>query len=168
MSSNQQAGSLPHLSREVYDYLNNDQKAIQVPLENTIHMASSLRAFKKGLAAFTALDDHITFATLRDTGIQYQWFHSQSDVSIITKSGKVSLTPDQYMDAMEALQPDIFHTLCDGDTSDGCAKKRILNAVHRTGKFFEGCIERYNTSEVLNKSLLIGKIPVSPLRRSPD
>lgn len=147
---------MPHLSREVYDYLNNQQKALEFSVENTVHMNDSLRAYKRGLASFSAFDDHITFATLRDTGTIYKWFHSQEDVSIITKAGKIALNAQQYMDTIELIKPDIFHTLCDGDTSENCAKKRIHNAANRTRTFLEACVERFKTSEALKDSLLIG------------
>lgn len=152
-----QAGSIPHLSKEVYDYLQNEQKALEICVETTFAMEQSLKVFKKGIAAFAGLDDHISFITLRDPGSTNKWFHSQTDVSLISKKGKISMSPPQFVNLMEAMQPDIFHTLCDGDTSDGCSKKRIINAVNRTQRFFQECLEGLKSSEVLKKAMLIGK-----------
>lgn len=151
-----QAGSIPHLSREVYDCLNVDQKALEITVETTNQMHASLKAFKKGITAFTGLADHISFVTLRDPGTVNQWFHSQTEVSIVSRSGKMSLTPQGYVELMESLQPDIFHTLCDGDTSENCAKKRVQNATRRTATFFAACMEQVKTSEALGKSMVIG------------
>lgn len=151
-----QAGSLPYLSRETYDYLNTDQKALEICVETTNHMQASLKAFKKGITAFTGLDDHISFVTLRDPGQINQWFHSQSEVSIVTKSGKISITPQNYINLMESLQPDIFHMLCDGDTSENCSKKRVQNATKRSAAFFVDCMEQLKVSESLKKSMVIG------------
>lgn len=120
-------------------------------------MERSLKLFKKGIAAFAGLEDHISFVTLRDPGTTNQWFHSQTDVSLVSKKGKIAVSPQQFVNVMEALQPDIFHTLCDGDTSDGCSKKRVINAVSRTQRFFEECLEGLKSSEVLKKAMLIGE-----------
>lgn len=119
-------------------------------------MAESLKTFQKGISAFTGLDDHITFVTLRDSGITNQWFHSRTDVALFSKKGKISVSPQQFVSLLEGLRPDIFHTLCDGDTSEGCAKKRVFNAVERTKSFFEECLKISATSEVLKETILIG------------
>lgn len=119
-------------------------------------MEESLKEFRNGITKFAGLDGMVSFVTLKDPGTSNPSFHSKTDISIMSKSGKASVTAQKYMDLMECFQPDIFHTLCDGDTNMSSGKKRVINAVNRTESFFDECLERYKQSDVLRNSLLIG------------
>lgn len=121
-------------------------------------MQEAAAQFQKGIASFAGFDNAITFVTLTDPAISNTSFNTKSSVSILPRTGKVSVTSELYMKYIESFKPDLFHTLCDGDTSDGCSRKRLLNANNRTQVYFRECLEHYQKSEQLTNSMLIGKI----------
>ena len=49
---------------------------------------------------------------------------------------------DEYMSAIDALQPDWFQSLCDSDTDKTSSRKRVRKSVDRTLKYVDECIER--------------------------
>lgn len=51
------------------------------------------------------------------------------------------------MDMMEAFRPDMYHVLCDGDTSVESSRKRAHKAVDVTTKMFTECLERHLKSK---------------------
>lgn len=52
------------------------------------------------------------------------------------------------MDMIEAFRPDMYHVLCDGDTSVESSRKRALKAVDVTTKMFQECVDRHVKSKV--------------------
>lgn len=52
------------------------------------------------------------------------------------------------MDIMETFRPDIYETLCDGDTNLQSTKKRCLKAAEITSTMFEKCMLRHKNSLV--------------------
>jgi len=52
------------------------------------------------------------------------------------------------MDAMEALRPDFYQTLCDSETDALSSKKRLQRSVKSTGEYFEYCMDRHKNSKV--------------------
>lgn len=156
MSSNQ-AGSIPHLSREIFDMLSTEKQIMQISIETTYAMAEATKLMQKGISAFTGLDSTLNFAALKDTGTSNQLFHSRDSVAIVTRNGKVNINPQTYMEIIEAFKPDMFHTLCDGHTNEESGNKRNTNAAHRTEAFFKECAQIYKTMTSLSDSMLIGK-----------
>lgn len=65
------------------------------------------------------------------------------------------------MKLVEAFKPDLFHTICDGDTNESCGNKRLFNAVNRTESFFQTCASLYQTSTSLAGSMLLGEFLVN-------
>lgn len=153
-----QAASIPFLSREVFSYLSIDNLAFEIPIETTHHMQKSLCAHRHGIVSFASLDSNgLSVATVKNTGeISPSGHHERDKLSLFTKSGRKTISPDEYMDLIESHRPDIFHTLCDGDTNAECSKKRVLKSVERTESFFEICLKRYQANDTLQKAILIG------------
>lgn len=112
---------------------------------------------QKGISAFAGLEHTFSFVTLKDTGAKTLSHYSQTSVSIATRSGEVAITPKKYMTLIESFKPDLFHTLCDGDTNEFSGNKRAFNSVKRTKSFFEDCAALYKASTALVDSMLIGK-----------
>lgn len=153
-----QSGSVPHLGREVFDMLSTEKQITQISIETTYLMTETTKLMQKGISAFTGLDSTLSFVTLRDTGtLKLKPFYSRDSVAISTRNGKVQISPEKYMETIEAFKPDIFHTLCDGDTSEESGNKRNTNAIQRTESFFKECAEKYMTMTSLSDSMLIGK-----------
>ncbi|KAG1671361.1 hypothetical protein FOA52_002971 [Chlamydomonas sp. UWO 241] len=69
---------------------------------------------------------------------------SNKSIYVTIHSGAKSVTPEQYMDAVGALQPDLFVTMCDEVTADAPPKKAQLS-VDRTVKWLDACLELRQT-----------------------
>ncbi|XP_054769986.2 queuine tRNA-ribosyltransferase accessory subunit 2-like isoform X3 [Lytechinus pictus] len=63
-----------------------------------------------------------------------------------------------FIALQEAIQPDWFEALCDGDTPQGCSVKRTRKAVDRTLTLLDACLEAQQKSEILRQSDLLGVI----------
>lgn len=144
------------MSRETFDLITNEKQGIQVSVETTSSLGEVVNLSKKGITAFSALDHTFSFVTLKDTGATTIAQYSRSSVVITSRAGKIPIAPDDYMDLIESFKPDIFHTLCDGDTQEDCGNKRMINAVNRTESFFGTCAAIYETKSSLAESMLIG------------
>lgn len=149
---------MPHISREVFDMISTDQQAIQYSMETTYFMTDGVKSHQKGISSFVGLDNTLSFLSLRDTGSTKPPHFSRDSVAIITRNGKITITPEKYMEIVSTFKPDLFHTLCDGETNEQSGNKRNFNAVYRSKAFFQQCADRYKASASLSDSLLLGKI----------
>lgn len=138
--------------------ITNETQGIQISIESTNTLFESVELFQHGIAAFAGLKHCISFVNVKDTAAVNKSHFSSEHISIITRGGKASVTPEKFLDFITVAKPDLFHTLCDGETSENCANKRIYNAVTRTENFFRKCVERYKMSPILADSMLIGKL----------
>lgn len=131
---------------------------IEVSIENTSTMPEAVKAHGKGILSFAGLDSSaaLTFVTLKDTAVSNPSFHQRKSISILPFTGKVVITPEVYMNHIESYKPDLFHIMSDGETSESCAQKRLINAVDRTLYFVDECIELYQKRASLTESCLIG------------
>lgn len=146
------------MSREIFDMLSTEKQAIQISIETTYYMTEGVKLLQKGITGFVGLDPKLSFVTLRDTSESRPSYYSRDSVAISTRNGKVPITPDKYMDIIAAFNPDLFHTLCDGDTNELSGNKRNTNAINRSETFFKQCAERYKVLTALSDSLMIGKL----------
>ncbi len=53
-------------------------------------------------------------------------------VSIWDNGNRESVTVDSYMTAVDAMKPDAYVALCDGETPKNCPTKRIAKSVAKT------------------------------------
>uniref|UniRef100_A0A0A1XFN4 Queuine tRNA-ribosyltransferase accessory subunit 2 n=1 Tax=Zeugodacus cucurbitae TaxID=28588 RepID=A0A0A1XFN4_ZEUCU len=149
------AGSIPYLSREVFDYVTKEIPALQFSLSTIDHMTESLKLFNGTFGAYVGYPECLSLLLVRDACTTTPSGHNDKDtVPLFTRRGKEMLTTTRYMDAVEVLKPDIYQGLCDADTNIESAKKRIAKCVDRTANFMELCYERHQNSKVLNKSAL--------------
>lgn len=153
-----QVASIPHISREIFDMITNEKQGIQVSIETTSILEGAVSLYQKGISSFAGLDHTFSFVTLKDTGSKMLSHYSQTSVAIATRAGEMAITPKKYMTLIEAFKPDLFHTLCDGDTNEFSGNKRTYNSVKRTKSFFEDCMALYKSSTALVDSMLIGKM----------
>jgi queuine tRNA-ribosyltransferase subunit QTRTD1 len=85
-------------------------------------------------------------------------FHKQRSISIWSRNGRVSVSADKYMNTVEIFKPDLYVTLCDGDTNKYSSHKRINKAVEKSKAFFERCLKRHMESNVLKNKGFLGSI----------
>ncbi|XP_006884335.1 PREDICTED: queuine tRNA-ribosyltransferase subunit QTRTD1 isoform X1 [Elephantulus edwardii] len=70
------------------------------------------------------------------------------------------MTASKFMEVQEALQPDWFQCLSDGEASyaEASSTKRARKSVDRSLLFLDHCLQLQEKSEVLRKSVIIGVI----------
>lgn len=56
---------------------------------------------------------------------------------------------------IEAFRPDMYHSLCDGDTNKDSSRKRAFKTVNVTGSMFKICAERQARSEVVENYIIL-------------
>ncbi|XP_037810133.1 queuine tRNA-ribosyltransferase accessory subunit 2 [Lucilia sericata] len=153
-------GSIPYLSRDVFDHVTQEQQVLQMSLATMDHMKEALTHFKGGgLSGFVGYKDYPTFLTIRDPcELIPGGFNEKDIVPLFTRRGKEPLTVQKFVSLVEAFKPDIYQGLCDADTNFESAKKRIQKSVDRTEAFMEACYEHHNNSETLKKSCLFAPI----------
>nr|CAD7411866.1 unnamed protein product [Timema cristinae] len=149
-------GCIPHLTHEVLQMVTKEPLCLQVPLSSTVHNQTAVAAYKKGLAEFIGLKEHLIYSTVQDPAMATPQGYNEKDfVSVWSRSGKQQINADKYMDVIESFQPDMYQALCDGDTNLNSSKKRVSKALDRSSKMFWRCLERHEKSEVLKKSALL-------------
>lgn len=91
----------------------------------------------------------MSYCTVQDPAeVTKMGYNDKSSVTIWTHTGRKQLTPDKYMDMVEAFQPDMYHVLCDGDTNIESTQKRGQKAVDVSASMFLACAERHFKSQV--------------------
>ncbi|KAL5293390.1 QTRTD1 family protein [Megaselia abdita] len=152
-------GSIPHLAKEVYEYVTTDQPFLQISLSNTEQMRESLDAFEKGIAKFVGFPSSPTFLVMKSpTEISPSGFNEGGASPLFGRKGKELLTPEKYIKLVEVFQPDMYHSLPDSDTNIDSSKKRLRKSLIRNLDFFENSLEIHKTSERLSKSMFFAPI----------
>lgn len=101
----------------------------------------------------------ISCVTVQDPGDLTQPGHHYKDhVPLWTRSGKILLNSDKYMDIIETFKPDMYYLLSDGDTNIASAQKRITKAVDNTINFVNKCLDRHKRSDVLHNAFVMAPI----------
>ncbi|XP_023287735.1 queuine tRNA-ribosyltransferase accessory subunit 2 isoform X2 [Orussus abietinus] len=151
-------GSIPHLTKDVLKKVTTDQHLLSISLPTTIIMSESVKQVNS-FSEFVGLKEYSTFLSIQDPAYTTQsGGQIKNSVSIWSKSGRYTLTPDKYMDIVEAYKPDLYVALCDGDTNSTSSSKRISKAVERSKMFLEQCLQRHNSSEVLKSKSILGAV----------
>lgn len=76
--------------------LTTEKQGIQVSIETTKSVEEALKQFQKGITAFAGLDHTFSLVTLKDTGATTVSHYSRNTVAILTRAGKISITPEKY------------------------------------------------------------------------
>ncbi|KAL3871143.1 hypothetical protein ACJMK2_039160 [Sinanodonta woodiana] len=152
-------GSAPYLGLDMLQRMENIPPVAHITLSHLSDHYEAVQAFKEGVAKFTALKDHLVFISLHDPAVEvYSGFNEKSGIAIWGKGGKTKIDVDLFMKIQEALLPDWYQALSDGDTSKDTSKKRAGKSVQRTLTFLDQIIERHSQSERLKNSALFGVI----------
>uniref|UniRef100_W8C340 Queuine tRNA-ribosyltransferase accessory subunit 2 n=1 Tax=Ceratitis capitata TaxID=7213 RepID=W8C340_CERCA len=152
-------GSIPYLSREVFDYVTEEVPALQFTLSTIDHMVESLKLFNGTFGAYVGYPECLSLLIIRDSCELIPSGHNDKDIiPLFTRRGKEHITVKRYMDTVETLKPDIYQGLCDADTNLESSKKRIIKCVDRTAQFMDACYERHQNSKVLKKCALFAPI----------
>ena len=120
----------------------------------------ALTASKTNIQTYASLEtDSLICVTINNTAdIGGNYNHEKDTLPIQTRTGRIQMSPEEFMTTIEAFQPDIFHALCDGDTTESSSKKRTIKSADRSTSFFIKCLDRFKESERLKSSLFIGTL----------
>lgn len=151
---------IPHVSKEVFDdSLNSVNQAFLVSMTNTFHMAQACEKLDKSLLEFAGFPKIPQVLTLKDPTVEVTERPQERDaVGLFLRSGRIALTSDAYMKAVETCRPDIYEALSDNDTGPESSKKRISKVVERSETFLLQCVEKHKSSSQLASSLLIAPV----------
>ncbi|XP_012256268.2 queuine tRNA-ribosyltransferase accessory subunit 2 isoform X2 [Athalia rosae] len=135
-----------------------EKQLLTLSLPTTFTMVDPVEK-TESIADFIGMKEYPVFLTIQDPAVAITSGYNEKDaVALWTRHGKQIITPDEYMDLVEAFKPDLYMTLCDGDTDMNSSSKRIRKSVERSKKMFERCLHRHNSSAVLGKKGLLGAI----------
>ncbi|XP_034195462.1 queuine tRNA-ribosyltransferase accessory subunit 2 isoform X3 [Osmia lignaria lignaria] len=152
-------GSVPHLTKDVFQMVTKDPQLLSVSLTSTVSMLESIKDCNVNFSEFVGMKEYLNFLTTHDPCYATpSGYHQPDSIPLWTKNGKHMLTPSKYMDIIEAFKPDLYVAFHDGDTNINSSKRRVSKAVHRSMVFFEQCMLRHSTSIVLKSSEMLGAI----------
>lgn len=136
-------------------------------VDSTYHMLDAVRAAGNGISAFASLPNGpattLTCLAVKNAGETCpSGHHEQDTLPVWTRYGKRTLSAAQYMSYVEAFRPDMFVTLCDGDTNEQSSRKRALKSADRSERFLEECLVIFRESEALRAagSMVLGECPL--------
>ncbi|XP_011315320.1 queuine tRNA-ribosyltransferase subunit QTRTD1 homolog [Fopius arisanus] len=151
-------GSVPHLTKDVFKMLTDEQHMLSVSLPTTLTMVEAVKQ-SDSFSEFVGMKEYPTILTIQDSSEVSPHGHQKHITTAIwTKHGHHPVSPDIYMDIVEAFKPDIYVGLCDGDSNEKTNEKKIMKVVDRSKRQFEKCLERHKSSEILKKTCLLGAV----------
>ncbi|XP_070507388.1 queuine tRNA-ribosyltransferase accessory subunit 2 [Chironomus tepperi] len=147
-----------NLSKEVLEISGFQNIAVLLSFDSSVQMTNALKLYKKGISEFIGLKECLTFVTIKNPSEQtISGHHEKGSLPVYKKSGKINVTPEDYMTFVKRAIPDFFVTLADGDTWIDCSKKRIIKSNERSNEMFDECIKYQQDFEVIT-SKMIGTI----------
>uniref|UniRef100_A0A2I3HXF0 Queuine tRNA-ribosyltransferase accessory subunit 2 n=1 Tax=Nomascus leucogenys TaxID=61853 RepID=A0A2I3HXF0_NOMLE len=128
-------GSAPHLTHHTLHNIHGVPAMAQLTLSSLAEHHEVLTEYKEGVGKFIS-------------------------VSVWSVAGRVEMTVSKFMAIQQALQPDWFQCLSDGEVSckEATSIKRVRKSVDRSLLFLDNCLRLQEESEVLQKSVIIGVI----------
>lgn len=168
-------GSIPHLTQETLKYLSehliNKTNLYEIPIPSVVDFQETLQSFDGDCAELFSLSHScLTCCFVQDPIKRAEkGYNTNKSVAVWGNGGRVNLNPTSYMSLVEALKPDIFESLSDGDVVETDSRKRVLKSVNRSLKFLEDCIVLHSKSKKLTNSKMIcaiqGRTQLSELKR---
>jgi len=156
------AGSIPHLTGETLNYLEEHllktTTLYQIPTPSVIDFKSTLEAHDGDCAELFSLPySCVTISSVQDpiNKNALKGYNTTKTVAVWGIGGKFNLTSQSYMSLVEALKPDIYECLCDGDVDQSDKIKRVKKSVDRSLTFLEECLNIHKNSKVLSNSKML-------------
>ncbi|XP_019404329.1 PREDICTED: queuine tRNA-ribosyltransferase accessory subunit 2 isoform X3 [Crocodylus porosus] len=106
------------------------------------------------------MPDSVLYCSVQDPATSCpSGYNTNKTVSIWGCGGRMEMTPSKFMSMQQALQPNWFQCLSDGDTASGeTSRKRAKKSVDRSLSFLDKCLQLLEKSPELQESVLIGAI----------
>lgn len=154
-------GSAPHLTHQTLRNIHRVPAMAQLTLSSLAEYHEALAEYKEGVGKFIGMPESLLYCSLHDpvspcpTG-----YVTNKSVSVWGVGGRVEMTASKFMAIQQALQPDWFQCLSDGEVScsEATSIKRARKSVDRSLLFLDHCLKLQEESQVLQKSVIIGVI----------
>nr|XP_048278558.1 queuine tRNA-ribosyltransferase accessory subunit 2 isoform X1 [Myodes glareolus]XP_048278559.1 queuine tRNA-ribosyltransferase accessory subunit 2 isoform X1 [Myodes glareolus]XP_048278561.1 queuine tRNA-ribosyltransferase accessory subunit 2 isoform X1 [Myodes glareolus] len=154
-------GSAPHLTHHTLHNIHGVPAMAQLTLSTLAEHHEVLAEYKKGVGSFIGMPESLVYCSLHDpVSPGPSGYVTNKSVSVWGFGGRVEMTVSKFMAIQEALQPDWFQCLSDGEAScaEATSMKRARKSVDRSLLFLDSCLRLQEESEVLQKSVMIGVI----------
>ncbi|XP_053381044.1 queuine tRNA-ribosyltransferase accessory subunit 2-like isoform X2 [Mercenaria mercenaria] len=152
-------GSAPHLSLDVLKKIQDVPTVAHMPLNQFAQYQETIEGYKDGMAKFSALGDKIVYTSNTDPAVEVPTgYNDKSGIGLWGKGGKIKLDRDGFVKLQEAVLPDLFQCMSDGDTDKTCTSKRARKSVDRTLNFLDDILEKVKKSQRLQKSVMFGSL----------
>ncbi|GAB1606964.1 queuine tRNA-ribosyltransferase accessory subunit 2-like [Argonauta hians] len=152
-------GSAPHISGDLLHHINNIPGIFQIPLNHFIEHQETLQLYGKGISHFTSTTNGAVYMSLQDSAIEVPaGYNDKNGVALWSKGGKTMVDVDLFMKSVEAMMPDFYQSLSDGDTEEGTSAKRTKKSVDRTLDFLDDVLEKHHKSSRLKNTAVFGVV----------
>ncbi|XP_024099941.2 queuine tRNA-ribosyltransferase accessory subunit 2 isoform X1 [Pongo pygmaeus] len=154
-------GSAPHLTHHTLHNIHGVPAMAQLTLSSLAEHHEVLREYKEGVGKFIGMPESLLYCSLHDPVSPCPaGYVTNKSVSVWSVAGRVEMTVSKFMAIQQALQPDWFQCLSDGEVSckEATSIKRVRKSVDRSLLFLDNCLRLQEESEVLQKSVIIGVI----------
>ncbi|ERE74853.1 queuine tRNA-ribosyltransferase subunit QTRTD1 [Cricetulus griseus] len=143
-------GSAPHLTHHTLHNIHGVPAMAQLTLSTLAEHQEVLAEYKKGVGSFIGMPESLFYCSLHDpVSPGPAGYVTNKSVSVWGFGGRVEMTVSKFMAIQEALQPDWFQCLSDGEAS--CAEatsiKRARKSVDRSLLFLDSCLRLQEESE---------------------
>ncbi|PIK56876.1 putative queuine tRNA-ribosyltransferase subunit QTRTD1-like [Apostichopus japonicus] len=152
-------GSVPHLTLDMVRCLPHQSGIVELTVSSFIEYRETMDGFKDGLAKFVGISNALTYLAVQDSCKSAPaGYNDKSTVSVWAPSGRFRLNSASFMSFQRAAKSNITEALCDGDTREGCSKKRIQKAVNKTLQFLDEILEENLNAETCQQTEIFGVI----------
>ncbi|KAL4677200.1 hypothetical protein H8957_008314 [Semnopithecus entellus] len=154
-------GSAPHLTHHTLRSIHGVPAMAQLTLSSLAEQHEVLTEYKEGVGKFIGMPESLLYCSLHDPVSPCPaGYVTNKSVSVWSVAGRVEMTVSKFMAIQQALQPDWFQCLSDGEVSckEAASIKRVRKSVDRSLLFLDNCLRLQEESEVLQKSVIIGVI----------
>ncbi|XDB46588.1 hypothetical protein AB1E18_000203 [Capra hircus] len=155
------AGSAPHLTHHTLHKIHGVPAMAQLTLSSLAEHHEVLAEYKEGVGKFIGMPESLLYCSLHDPVSPCPaGYVTNKSVSVWGVGGRVEMTASKFMAILQALQPDWFQCISDGEATcnEATSIKRARKSVDRTLLFLDNCLKLQEESEVLKKSSIIGVI----------
>ncbi|KAB0396211.1 hypothetical protein E2I00_007031, partial [Balaenoptera physalus] len=154
-------GSAPHLTHHTLHKIHGVPAMAQLTLSSLAEHHEVLAEYKEGVGKFIGMPESLLYCSLHDPVSPCPaGYVTNKSVSVWGVGGRVEMTASKFMAIQQALQPDWFQCLSDGEATcdETTSIKRARKSVDRSLLFLDNCLKLQEESEVLQKSMIIGVI----------
>ncbi|KAK7123765.1 hypothetical protein R3I93_022013 [Phoxinus phoxinus] len=152
--------TVPHLTQDTLHTLRDLPSVTQVSVDSLAEHQEVLEEFKEGVRNFAGLHDTVLFSSLHDSANTSPAGHvTNKTVSVWGSGGRIELTADRFMAIQEAIQPDCYQSMADGETwQANTSRKRVRKAVDRTLAHLDECLVLHQKSQELKQAEIFGVV----------